>query len=387
MDAAERPLRDRGGVLTYTVRLKRERRSRARHWPTSGRVVVGVSLAYLIAGVYWSVGGTGFPFGAETDPLGTEGALGSLTAAASPWLSVVAAAGLVVAMLMVRWRSVDAVGIVLLCLAWVQALALTLVVPDGRVLIAVTHIPILIVGLPFGWPPGVTIASQLPWPVVNQAILMALGVAWALFALWFMRRARGACGGIRRRSTHAWSRPENAARWGRWAVVVAMVPPAAYAVTRYAWAFGIPLGVSSDFMNLSDDDPGIFIAGGFMATIAVLGGVLTLGLTQRWGEVYPRWLPFVGGRPVRPAVAIVPATAVALLLTNAGINWLRAMALNAFPPGAMSQDWATTAPGALFGIWGVALGIATYAYALRRRGRCSASKATTRGEEERSMVR
>ena len=59
------------------------------------------------------------------------------------------------------------------------------------------------------------------------------------------------------------------------------------------------------------------------------------------------------------AAAVVPASAAALLLTSGGVNWLRAMVQGAFPPGALSADWATTAPGALFGLWGIALGIAT----------------------------
>jgi hypothetical protein len=105
-----------------------------------------------------------------------------------------------------------------------------------------------------------------------------------------------------------------------------------------------------------------------MATIALLGAGLTLGLIQRWGEVYPRWIPGLGGRRVGVATAAVPAAVAALLLTSGGIDWLRAMMRGAFPTGAMTEDWATTAPGALFGVWGVAIGAATYAYVLRRRG-------------------
>ncbi|MFB7503162.1 hypothetical protein [Streptomyces broussonetiae] len=42
--------------------------------------------------------------------------------------------------------------------------------------------------------------------------------------------------------------------------------------------------------------------------------LLTLGLVQPWGEVVPRWIPLIGGRPVRPLAAVVPALVGAFLL-------------------------------------------------------------------------
>ncbi|MGW6705256.1 hypothetical protein ACWGDE_10240 [Streptomyces sp. NPDC054956] len=35
--------------------------------------------------------------------------------------------------------------------------------------------------------------------------------------------------------------------------------------------------------------------------------LLTLGLVRPWGETVPRWIPLLGGRPVRPLAAVVPA--------------------------------------------------------------------------------
>jgi len=57
--------------------------------------------------------------------------------------------------------------------------------------------------------------------------------------------------------------------------------------------------------------------------------LLTLGLVQRWGEVVPRWIPLVGGKPVPPLAAVIPAGtgAVALMLlwastfSNIGEIW------------------------------------------------------------------
>jgi hypothetical protein len=70
----------------------------------------------------------------------------------------------------------------------------------------------------------------------------------------------------------------------------------------------------------SENDPGatLSILGGVragfgapvlaaLATLAVGGAILTLGLIQRWGEVFPRWIPFVGGKRVPISLAVVPA--------------------------------------------------------------------------------
>jgi hypothetical protein len=273
---------------------------------------------------------------------------------------------------MARLRGRTAWAAALVVLAVTQAVAYLLVIPDGRLLIAAAHVPILLIGKPFGWPPGVTIASQLPWPVIHQALLSGLGVMWAVAAIAFRRRVAAACQRCGRPATptRAWD-PARAARLGRWAVGVAVAVPVAYASTRLAWAAGIPLGVSRNFLvEQQRDSPSIFTAGAFLAVFALAGATLTLGLVQRWGEVYPRWIPGLAGRPVRPRTAIIPATTAAILLTEAGIGWIRAAIGGYFPEGALGADWATVAPGFLLPLWGIALGTATYTYYLRRRGRC-----------------
>lgn len=75
--------------------------------------------------------------------------------------------------------------------------------------------------------------------------------------------------------------------------------------------------------------------------IPVLSGgavlvMLSLGLVQRWGEVYPRWIPFVRGRRVHPRTAVVPASIVAVLVTTAGLANVRVML-----SGLKSLDWGT----------------------------------------------
>jgi hypothetical protein len=43
--------------------------------------------------------------------------------------------------------------------------------------------------------------------------------------------------------------PDAASGWGRWAVSVAVIVPVLYAVTRWAWPLGIPLGISEKFLR------------------------------------------------------------------------------------------------------------------------------------------
>ncbi|MEU0971316.1 hypothetical protein ABZ357_40135 [Streptomyces sp. NPDC005917] len=42
--------------------------------------------------------------------------------------------------------------------------------------------------------------------------------------------------------------------------------------------------------------------------------LLTLGLVKPWGEVFPRWIPLLGGRRVAIKAAVIPATVGATLL-------------------------------------------------------------------------
>lgn len=145
--------------------------------------------------------------------------------------------------------------------------------------------------------------------------------------------------------------------------------PVFYAATRYAWALGIPLGVSPEWLtSLGAENPGIWWAGAMIATLGVGGAALTLGLVQKWGEVYPRWIPRLRGRPVRPRTAILPASLVAIVMTTAGLTSLRRLIFEGI--NIEPETWGLYVPQLFFPVWGVALGAATLAYHLRRRSEC-----------------
>ncbi|HEX6207582.1 MAG TPA: hypothetical protein VF058_04400 [Actinomycetota bacterium] len=123
---------------------------------------------------------------------------------------------------------------------------LLLVVPDYRPLLGIAYAPIVLLGAPFHWPPEVGIADVLPWAVVNQLICMAGGVAWAAAAIVHRRRRLGACVRCGRSDE-----PPRAgdSRWGRWAPYVAVIVPLLYAAMRFAWALGIPLGITEESLR------------------------------------------------------------------------------------------------------------------------------------------
>jgi hypothetical protein len=151
-------------------------------------------------------------------------------------------------------------------------------------------------------------------------------------------------------------------RWGRWAAYVAAVVPALYAATRLAWLAGIPLGISEAFLGELRDSGAVW-AGAGLGAFAVAGSVLTLGLVQRWGEVFPRWMVGLAGRRVPVALAVAPASLVSVFVTSAGLSLLSSGSFLDLAGSAGLAVWPML-------LWGVALGAATLAYYLRRRGRC-----------------
>jgi carboxymuconolactone decarboxylase family protein len=166
-----------------------------RGWPGwIGYVAAAWSLAYGLLGLYWALGGAGFPFG-KNDPGAALSILGSVRAGVgAPVIAALGLAGVVAAVAMARTqRGGGVLRAALLGFAWVAAASLALVIPDYRVLVAVAYMPIVLIGAPFGWPQGVSIFDVFPWPVVNQFVCIGGGLLWAATAVAYGRRSRGAC--------------------------------------------------------------------------------------------------------------------------------------------------------------------------------------------------
>jgi hypothetical protein len=132
---------------------------------------------------------------------------------------------------------------------------------------------------------------------------------------------------------------------------------------RLAVAFGFPMGMLNDAGELAVVRGWSAV---YLVAITLLSEAVALtafGLVRPWGEVAPPWLPFIGGRPVRPRAAIVPATlgSVALMLiwtvgfwdvwtgdqasTMASPFWAALLAfcyapLNLWGPALLALTWA-----------------------------------------------
>ncbi|MEV6153418.1 hypothetical protein AB0L53_24015 [Nonomuraea sp. NPDC052129] len=348
-------------------------RSLISRWPAWSAYAAALwSLGYGLLGMAWARGAPGFPWGASAPDL--DGAL-SILAGATPrpggwWIAAFGVLGAILALTLTRTGQGGRglVSLIPLLLAWPSAAVLIVVIPDSRLMMGVAYSPLLAVAPLFDLNVGgTTLADAWPWPVVNQLVCVLGGLLLAAAALAYQRRRREACRTCGRTGQDGWTAPEAAARWGRRAVYIAATVPLVYCATRWCWALGVPLGVSKEFLvEGARDAPGIWLAGAYLATFGAGGGVLTLGLTQRWGEVFPRWILGLRGKRVPPLLAIIPATLVAIIITVAGMTYIRGAIAGRFS----MAEWGAWLPETFWPVWGGALAAAALAYHLRRRGQC-----------------
>ncbi|MEV4479133.1 hypothetical protein [Micromonospora coxensis] len=313
--------------------------------------------------------GAGYPFGANDPHGGGASLLRLVPVEVGPPVFAVLLLGAAVAALAMSGAVATALPralrALLLGYGWTVAFLLAVVVPDFRVLAVLGYLPVLIVGAPFGWP-DVDYADIFTWSLFARFAAVVGGVLLAGAVLAWQRRTAAGCPACGRGDAgRDGARVAALVRRGRWATYVAAVIPALYAVTRLAWAVGVPLGIDKAFLDEMRESGQVW-AGAGLGGFALVGAVLTLGLVQRWGERFPRWMVGLAGRRVPVPLAVVPAGVVAVVVTAAGFGLL---STPEFWNVADGVDLAT-APVLLWPLWGVALAVATYAYHLRRRGGC-----------------
>jgi hypothetical protein len=201
--------------------------------------------------------------------------------------------------------------------------------------------------------PTAELGSQLA--VAGVAVVAIIATLRALDAL------RGGA------SLPRWQQPAAAARWGRTAVAVAVAVPLLYAATRIMWVLGFPLGFD---VEAYEETGGEINNGLVLAAGALVGSILTIGLVRPWGERFWAWFPGLGGKRVPVGLAVVPASIVAALILPAGVSMIVASVgqLGIASIGDLVDNWAAIGVTFLWPIWSIALAVATWAYALRRRG-------------------
>ncbi|MGX6603791.1 hypothetical protein ACWKSP_16840 [Micromonosporaceae bacterium Da 78-11] len=333
----------------------------------ASELAAGWAAAYGTLALTWSVTGRGFPFGPDDPGRGASPLRDLDPAVGAPvFAGVLLCTAIVLLLMRGREQSRGLLRAAVLSWVWLVAAVLLVVVADVRLLTIAGYLPILIVGFPFGWPP-VDYADVFTWTLANEAIAVTGGLLLATAALRWQRRTGGACESCGRTDeATGWTTPAAAARWGRVAVWVAAVIPALYAIVRLSWAAGIPLGISADFLH-EMQRTGLVWAGAGLGAFALVGTILTTGLTMRWGERFPRWMIGLAGRRVPIRLATVPAGLVAIFVSSASVSLLSG---NVFGVVASGEGDLALLPMLLWPLWGPALGAAAFAYHLRRRSAC-----------------
>ena len=341
---------------------------------------VAWSLVYAALGVYWLVSGRGFPYTREAMSDGMGPVLGRFGPGVA-WIVVMMAGIPAVAVGTAMLRGVRGRALRTLFIAAGALLAgiLLLLMTGLNLLVLFGYIPYTIRGLFIGDKISeVFLEAWTQWAMIHQVLCLIGGFLWLGATVSYARRSEGACLYCGRRDgPEGWNSPDNARRWGWIAVYVAMVAPVFYALTRYAWALGFPLGMSEEHLR-SGQENGTWISGLFLASFGLVGAVLMLGLVQRWGEGFPRWMIGLARCRVPIALAVVPASLASVLLIVGGLGiWsgLAQMVANLAASRAKGTELIVdiifqVGPTLLFPVWGVALAVATLGYYYRRRGTC-----------------
>jgi hypothetical protein len=347
------------------------------------------SLIYAALGVYWAVSGRGFPYAPETGSDGIGPLLGRFGSGVA-WI-VVMMAGIPAAVLgvaMLRGLQSRVLRPLFITAGSLLAGVLLLLMTSLNLLVKVGYIPAALFGLFTAEKSQVYLEAWTKWATIHQLLCLIGGFLWLAATVSYVRRSTDACLYCGRRDgPEGWTSANKAARWGRIAMYVAMVAPVFYAATRYAWALGIPLGMSEEYLR-SGQASGTWIGGLSLATFGLVGAVLMLGLVQCWGEVFPRWMIGLAGRRVPIAQAVVPASLASVLLFVGGIGiWsgLPQIVANLSASGAADIEIIGAiifqlGPTLLFPVWGAALAVATLGYYFRRRGPCSVCGRGASGE-------
>jgi hypothetical protein len=363
-----------------TVPVRSERVRDWQHW--APYAAVAWSLIYAAMGIYWAVSGRGFPFTPETMFDGLGPLLGRFGLDVSWTVVMVAgipAAALGTAMLRgVRDRALRPLFITAgVLLAGVHLLLMT----SLNLLVMLGYSPYAILcfftGAEFG---QVYLGFWTQWTTIYQLLCLIGGFLWLAATVCYGRRSVDACLVCGRRDgPEGWTSPARAAHWGQTAVYAAMLAPVFYALTRYAWALGFPLGMDEELFRAGQESGKWIGAALTLGNFNLVGAILMLGLVQRWGDIFPRWMIGLAGRRVPIALAVVPASLVSVLLVVGGIGiWsgLGQMVANLVASGAENMEVVGAiifelGPTLLFPVWGAALAIATLSYYYRRRGLCS----------------
>jgi hypothetical protein len=326
----------------------------------TGYLTVAWAGIYAVVCLIWTMRGSGYPAGTG-DGFYSHSLLRAVPASTLALITTVLAAGVAVLAFAMSGRHPVRLGGVprkaVLILGWLVVALLLFGVPDVRLLTLAGYAPMLILGAPFGlFKDKVDYDRVFNLPLAHQLWCVLGGVLLALTLLAWQRYTRNAC-------VACGGSGDRIVVWGRRAAYVAAAIPVLYALTRFAWLAGIPLGLTTESMTELRESGAVW-AGAGLGAFAVVGAILTLGLVQPWGER-------MFGRRVPVNLAVVPAVLVAIIVMQASIS----LFTSASSADLMGAGLMTLLPMALWPLWSVALLVAAIGYQRRRRGPCAQCQA------------
>jgi hypothetical protein len=330
------------------------------------------SAGYAVAGACWWAGGSWYPFAKVPLDRSSSSLLeGAPARIVGPCFLILGVLGIGAAMVYLRAGSPTPLRRAAIAVGAVLAATATCLIPDYTMLAVLALWPFLI-AFTFTGIPGAQggIDDFLYWHRVNLLLVFIGGMLWAGATLAAYRRGSADCVHCGRSpgsaATVPLERGERLRQLGRKFVWVAVLATLPYDITRTAWFFGWPLGLSDDLYESLQDPPELLAVGLGLGILSTAGAALTHGLVAHWGETFPRLLPRVGGRPVPVMLAVVPAAlvtatlpATSVMIASPGVNG-----------GFDMIDWGVWLPSVFVLLWAVGLGGATWTYYQRRRLAC-----------------
>ncbi|GGS77623.1 hypothetical protein GCM10010222_18650 [Streptomyces tanashiensis] len=137
------------------------------------------------------------------------------------------------------------------------------------------------------------------------------------------------------------------------------------ALWRLAIAVGIPVGLArSEYEVMDAPGWGSLALLGLSVASEVLA-FLTLGLVRGWGEIWPRWIPYLRGRRVPVLAATTAAAFGALATTTYGVLYVYTT-FHAEMEGSTWGIWLMNVLYAPLLLWGPLLAAVTVHYHRRR---------------------
>lgn len=196
-----------------------------------------------------------------------------------------------------------------------------------------------------------TFASPILW----SWAMAATAAAWCWAAITELLRES--------QKHREWMTSLKLLRWGRVVTIIAALGAVPYGLLRLTWLTPWPMGGGHGELFIEELDASTRITGALFVLPCAASVVLVLGLLHRWGVVFPRWLPVIGGSPVpvRPVVIVGGAASAAITMSAPGM-----FIMPFFNSGYSVWKtflWQLIFP---FWMWGPALGAAVLAYWLRR---------------------